>query len=477
MQMYIDVNGFVYGIKKKERTRMKELIVSLFILFNIIDAQNSAQSIFNARYTNKAKVAYVNTTWTTDPGLYTFTMPVNGSILFKLWGGGGGALNKVGATGNTYSFNGGGGSQITMRLNVTKGTTFTYMTGQSGPLARSDAGAVVTGGGHVTATNYANNPLPILCGADGFYNDTNLVVGSGIYAYSISAGGQASAIWKNVPGVGNVTLAIASAGGGVSSDGVVRAGSASIGIGDSSYNYITSDIQNAGGCLFNNAAYIGKGGGNGPTSLAEADLNSARMGCYINTNDTNIVSYTIREPANTVSSVVSDLELNPSWSSAGVNLCGRYGSIPVDQASGCMYLLILAECSATCPTGTTCTYDYFNQLAYCKCDVANTVQDPTTLICSCASNTYGSSCTLCPATCSTTGAVCDSGIAGTGRCRCPVRFRNNTLTNTCEEDDCYINPCRNGGVCHDGIGSYQCECAGTFYGTNCTLNSSKCIYL
>ena len=34
-------------------------------------------------------------------------------------------------------------------------------------------------------------------------------------------------------------------------------------------------------------------------------------------------------------------------------------------------------------------------------------------------------------------------------------------------NDCYPNPCQNGGACTDGANTYTCECAEGFNGTNC----------
>lgn len=40
--------------------------------------------------------------------------------------------------------------------------------------------------------------------------------------------------------------------------------------------------------------------------------------------------------------------------------------------------------------------------------------------------------------------------------------------------ECSSGPCRNGGVCKDSVGSYECLCATGFTGVNCEVNINEC---
>jgi hypothetical protein len=40
--------------------------------------------------------------------------------------------------------------------------------------------------------------------------------------------------------------------------------------------------------------------------------------------------------------------------------------------------------------------------------------------------------------------------------------------------ECSSNPCHNGGVCKDLLGSYECECLSGFTGDNCEINIDEC---
>ena len=39
-------------------------------------------------------------------------------------------------------------------------------------------------------------------------------------------------------------------------------------------------------------------------------------------------------------------------------------------------------------------------------------------------------------------------------------------------DDCTADSCYNGGICHDGIASFTCECAEGFEGKLCEIGKS-----
>jgi hypothetical protein len=40
--------------------------------------------------------------------------------------------------------------------------------------------------------------------------------------------------------------------------------------------------------------------------------------------------------------------------------------------------------------------------------------------------------------------------------------------------ECSSNPCRNGGICKDLVGSYECKCFPGFTGINCEVNINEC---
>lgn len=40
--------------------------------------------------------------------------------------------------------------------------------------------------------------------------------------------------------------------------------------------------------------------------------------------------------------------------------------------------------------------------------------------------------------------------------------------------ECSSSPCRNGGVCKDSVGSYECQCVPGFTGDNCEVNINEC---
>lgn len=46
----------------------------------------------------------------------------------------------------------------------------------------------------------------------------------------------------------------------------------------------------------------------------------------------------------------------------------------------------------------------------------------------------------------------------------------------CEKlvDQCYNNPCRNGGTCHNEFQTYGCACPDGFTGRNCEINVNDC---
>lgn len=41
-------------------------------------------------------------------------------------------------------------------------------------------------------------------------------------------------------------------------------------------------------------------------------------------------------------------------------------------------------------------------------------------------------------------------------------------------DECWSDPCQNGGTCIDGIASYNCSCPNGFVGNDCEVNYNEC---
>jgi cell division septum initiation protein DivIVA len=70
------------------------------------------------------------------------------------------------------------------------------------------------------------------------------------------------------------------------------------------------------------------------------------------------------------------------------------------------------------------------------------------------------------------GGICHDGV-DSYTCECA----NGWTGENCETnvDDCASNPCKNGGTCHDGIDSYTCECAKGFSGDNCDTKTLKLV--
>ena len=47
-------------------------------------------------------------------------------------------------------------------------------------------------------------------------------------------------------------------------------------------------------------------------------------------------------------------------------------------------------------------------------------------------------------------------------------FGFNAYNSYLDIDDCANEPCKNGGICTDGIAKYSCKCAEGFSGTDCS---------
>ena len=40
-----------------------------------------------------------------------------------------------------------------------------------------------------------------------------------------------------------------------------------------------------------------------------------------------------------------------------------------------------------------------------------------------------------------------------------------------DDNDCLPNPCSNGGICHDAVNSFTCECVPGYSGIKCKTSS------
>ena len=53
---------------------------------------------------------------------------------------------------------------------------------------------------------------------------------------------------------------------------------------------------------------------------------------------------------------------------------------------------------------------------------------------------------------------------------CSLRKDYKKLSCVAEFDDCFSNPCLNGGTCTDGVNNYTCSCPSPFFGKQCQGN-------
>ena len=128
------------------------------------------------------------------------------------------------------------------------------------------------------------------------------------------------------------------------------------------------------------------------------------------------------------------------------------------------------------------------QGASCEVDIdecASEVCDSLTV----CTNTPGSfSCGDCPAGYTGTGASgcsdIDECLTNNGGCdpltdctntpggrtcgACPAGYSGTGATGCKNIDDCSPNPCRNGGMCVDGVASFTCSCVAPWTGSNCS---------
>ena len=65
------------------------------------------------------------------------------------------------------------------------------------------------------------------------------------------------------------------------------------------------------------------------------------------------------------------------------------------------------------------------------------------------------------------GTQCDHCVSGWTGSDCDIII-----------DDCVSDPCLHGGVCHNMLNDYNCECKDGFWGKNCQVQpiGNKCVY-
>lgn len=98
--------------------------------------------------------------------------------------------------------------------------------------------------------------------------------------------------------------------------------------------------------------------------------------------------------------------------------------------------------------------------------------------CDCLKGFIGSRCEIdrndCESQPCLNGGICIDEI-GTFKCNCSGIGYSGTL---CQNniDECIISgPCLNGGICYDTYGSYTCECTPGFGGNNCEQQINECL--
>ncbi|XP_019616130.1 PREDICTED: fibrillin-3-like [Branchiostoma belcheri] len=95
--------------------------------------------------------------------------------------------------------------------------------------------------------------------------------------------------------------------------------------------------------------------------------------------------------------------------------------------------------------------------------------------------TFGAVCINCPVGTYEQDNTCHPCPPGwyqdeEGQTECKVCPSQDSPIEGCgeEPDHCYLNPCQNGGTCHDYVGFYNCTCPDSFTGADCEEDVDEC---
>ena len=77
---------------------------------------------------------------------------------------------------------------------------------------------------------------------------------------------------------------------------------------------------------------------------------------------------------------------------------------------------------------------------------------------------------------STTCYACEGNFEGVQCDRCVTGWTGSSCDIV--QDDCGHNPCMHGGICHNMLVDYYCECSGGFWGKQCQVqpHGNRCVY-
>lgn len=166
---------------------------------------------------------------------------------------------------------------------------------------------------------------------------------------------------------------------------------------------------------------------------------------------------------------IDECESNPCLNNGTChNLLGRFECECTSEFEGpqCQFFKMVNCDSGPCKNGASCR------------DERN-IRTKDNFTCSCAEGFVGYYCEqpYCMLEPCQQGGYCNTSQK-IPFCDCPAGFTGRF----CEEniDDCHIgneriSPCRNRGVCRDGIASYTCDCSGTGYtGSTCEEDVNEC---
>uniref|UniRef100_A0A8C7H073 Neurogenic locus notch homolog protein 1 n=1 Tax=Oncorhynchus kisutch TaxID=8019 RepID=A0A8C7H073_ONCKI len=79
----------------------------------------------------------------------------------------------------------------------------------------------------------------------------------------------------------------------------------------------------------------------------------------------------------------------------------------------------------------------------------------------------------CPGHNCQNGGLCVDGV-NTYNCQCPPHFTGQFCTENVDECEMMPNTCQNGGTCHDTYGSFHCVCVNGWTGDDCSENIDDC---